>query len=65
MKDALLKKKQILEDQLTRLQREIDSVKEQFTMTQGAYQYNQLLLSELEAAEAVTKAPEVKEEAKA
>lgn len=53
MKDVLLAKKKMLEEQLDRNQQAMIEAQTQFNMTQGAYQYNQLLLAELEAAEKV------------
>ena len=47
MKDLLLKKKTELETQMKSLQTEINRLQEQYIMTNGAMQYNELLLKEL------------------
>lgn len=57
MKEMLLKKKELLEQTLKANQ-------EQMMMTQGAMQYNQLLLDELEASEKAQADMKAKEEEK-
>lgn len=51
MKELLLKKKEELDKSMQSLVQEIAKLQEQATLQRGAYYYNDMLLSELEAKE--------------
>lgn len=51
MKEMLQKKKEELEKSITDLQQQAQKLQEQLTMYQGAWQYNNMLIQELEAVE--------------
>lgn len=56
MKEVLLKKQEELQKSLEKLQKDALSLQEQIVMHRGALQYNEILLKELEAAEAKSEA---------